>query len=61
MNCDDLSCDVCENEIVIWIDFTCPCLHGGVMNLIWYANFWEVWVSDDLLGFIKEISCVSNS
>ena len=34
MNCDDLSCDVCKNDIVIWIDFTCPCLHGGALNLI---------------------------
>ena len=34
MNCDDSSCTVCKNEIVTWIDFTCPCIHSGALNLI---------------------------
>ena len=58
MNCDDSSCNVFKNEIAIWIGFTHLCLHGGVLNLIWHDNFWEV--CDELLGFLKEASCVNN-
>ena len=60
MNHDGSGCNVCGNEIVIWISFACPCLHGGVMNLIWHGSFFEVWVGDDLLGFLREVSCVDN-
>ena len=42
MNHDDSSCDVCKIEVVIWIDLACPCLHGGVVNLIWHGSFYEV-------------------
>ena len=55
-----LSCNVCKNGIVTWINFACPCLHSGVMNLIWHGGFWKVWFGDDLLGFLKEVSCVGN-
>ena len=34
MSHDDLSCDACDDETVIWNDFACPYLHGGVLNLI---------------------------
>ena len=34
MNCNDSNCNACKNEIVIWINFACPCLHGSVLNLI---------------------------
>ena len=42
MNHDDSSCNVCENEIVIWNDFAYPCLHGGALNLTWNGTFCEV-------------------
>ena len=60
MNHDDSSCEVCENKIVIWIDFVCPGLHSGALNFIWHGDFWEVWVCDESLGFLIEISCVDN-
>ena len=56
---DDSSCDVFKNEIAIWIGFNCLCLHGGVLNLIWHGDFWEVY--DESLGFLKEVSCVDNT
>ena len=59
MNHGTSSCDVCGNENVIWINFTCPCLHGGVMNLILHGGFWKVWVGDVSLGFLKDVSCVT--
>ena len=60
MNCNDSSCGVCENEVVIWNDFTCFCLHSGALNLIWHGGFYEVWVGDVFLGLPKEVSCVGN-
>ena len=30
---DNLSCNICENEIVIWNDFACPCLHEWCLEL----------------------------
>ena len=60
MNHDDLSCDVCKTEIVIWNYFACPCPTGGASNLIWHGSFCEVWVGDVFQGFPKEVSCVDN-
>ena len=60
MNHDDLSCNVCETEIVSEVDFTCPCLHGSVVNMILHGGCCEIWVGDDLVGFLKEVSCVDN-
>ena len=53
MNCNNSSCNVFKNEIVIWISFNCLCLHGSVLNLIWHGNFWEV--CDESVGFMKEV------
>ena len=39
VNCGNSSCNVCKNKIVIWINFACPCLYGGALNLIWHSNF----------------------
>ena len=57
-NYNDSSCNVFKNEAVIWISFTGLCLCGGVLNLIWHGNLWEV--CGELLGFLKEASCVDN-
>ena len=58
MSCDGSSCDIFCSGTVIWIDFICLYLHGGVSNSVLHGYSCEV--CSEVLEFLKEVFCVDN-